>query len=132
MEKITKEILIDKISKWEYEVGESFTDRFMHDNVRDVSWAFWLIGKGFKERGNIIINLVDRGETCLDQSLLYEIHYSKIIDGEYGDHGEEAYKKSREYAEEMYDKDIELWAEFLTSSDVYLERITKWFNEEDN
>lgn len=41
------QVLKDRIIAWEHDAGESFTDYFMHDNVADRSWAFWLLGKGY-------------------------------------------------------------------------------------
>jgi hypothetical protein len=110
------EAMFQRIIEWEYEAGESFTDYYMHDNVRDVSWAFWLLGKGFVERANEILNEVNDDKVlCLDQELLYDIYPSY--------EGEDC-----SWSEENYHKNVRLWAEFLVSTDIYFQRITEWFD----
>lgn len=112
--------MFNKIIEWEHDAGESFTDYYMHDCVREVSWAFWLLGKGFVERANQILNEVEADtKYCLDQELLFDI-YPSYVDYE---------KESCGYSwnEENYHKNVRLWAEFLVSSDIYLRRITEWF-----
>ncbi len=110
----TKEALASKISAWEMSAGESFTDYYMHDHVKDVSWAFWLLGKGFTERANELIDLIQAGNKCIDQELLYELYPS--------DHEGEPTNG--------YELNIELWAEFLVASDRYWKDITEWFAEQ--
>lgn len=118
---MTKEELIEKIQEWEHGAGESFTDYFMHDNVKDNSWAFWLLGKGYTERANVIIDLILKGEDCLDQSLLYEIH-SATIEDDYG-------TPLSPWPRELYEKDVELWAEFLTATEFYKQKVVEFFKE---
>lgn len=110
--------IADKIIAWEHDAGESFTDYFMHGSVRDVSWAFWLVGKGFTERGNEILNLVNSGETCLDQELLYDIHPSY-----------EYTEKTETWNQDNYNKNVLLWAEFLISTDIYKKRFEDFLVE---
>jgi hypothetical protein len=109
--------LASKISKWESEAGESFTDYFMHDNVADNSWAFWLLGKGFTEHANQIIDEILSGNTCIDQGTLYDVY------PEYNDKGE--------YNHGSWDKNASLWAEFLVSTPFYLDRVIKFFIKQD-
>lgn len=101
-----------KIRKWEFDAGESFTDQYMHDNVKDVSWAFWLLGKGYHERANELIDLIQAGNKCIDQELLYEL---------YGD--------PDNWTEEFHMMNVALWAEFLIASDRYWNEIVQWFND---
>ena len=96
---------IDEIGNWEEETGESFTDRFMHDNVKDLSWAFWLLGKGYTEHALEIIKEIEAGNTCIDQDVLYDIYPDW----------------------EDQDKNIEIWAEFLAATPSYVERTRKFF-----
>lgn len=121
---MTKEDLSVKILNWEQTNGESFTDYFMHDNVKDNSWAFWLLGKGFSERANIIISELLKGQTCLDQGLLYQIHSATVEENE--DYADEIDDDNGE----LFEKDAELWAEFLVSTPFYLEKVTKFFEDE--
>lgn len=109
----TKEALAAKIVAWEHSAGESFTDYYMHDHVKNVSWAFWLLGKGFSVRANILIDLIQAGNTYIDQELLYNVH----------DHMQ-AYADEPEAA---HMDNVLLWAEFLVASDRYWKDITKWF-----
>ena len=112
--------MFQRIIAWERDAGESFTDYYMHDNVRDVSWAFWLLGKGFVERANEILNEVNDDKIlCLDQELLYDIYPSY--------EGEDC-----SWNEVNYYKNVLLWAEFLVSTDIYLQRITEWFDNYPN
>lgn len=67
------------IEEWESEMGESFNDNFSHDNIKNSSWAFFLLGKGFQEHANNIITQILDGETCLDQEELYDI--KKEVEG---------------------------------------------------
>lgn len=103
---------IEKINNYEFEVGESFTDNFMHDNVKNLSWAFWLLGKGYTDHALAIIKEIEAGETCIDQDILYDI-----------------------YPEwEDQDKNIEIWAEFLSATSSYVNRTRKFFvkNQEED
>jgi len=110
-ETMTKEQLATKILKWENDSGESFTDYFMHDHVKNVSWAFWLLGKGFHEFALVIIRELEKGEKYIDQETLYEIHSEET----------DSY--------ENHEKNVLIWAEFLVATDSYVERVTKFFEQ---
>ena len=114
---MTREQLVKNIHIWENTVDESFTDYFMHDNVNDGSWAFWLLGKGFTEQALTIINEIANGNMCIDQETLYEVFPV------YNDDHTEWYR-------EIYDKNVELWAEFLTATPYYTNIIIEWLKEE--
>jgi len=115
---MTTQELVDKIGEWEINAGESFNDCFMHDNVKDGSWAFWLIGKGFTEHGNKIILDIIKDKSCIDQETLYEI-YPEYVD----DNGQE------QYNEENYLKNIALAAEFLLATPYYTEIVLKFLRK---
>lgn len=102
-----KERFIKAIIQWESEMGESFTDYFMHDNVKNVSWAFWLLGKGHTEFALTIIKEIEAGETCIDQDTLYDVF------------GED------------WEKNVEIWAEFLSATNSYIDRTSKFFKDND-
>lgn len=126
---MTVEELAKRIGEWEQEAGESFTDYFMHDRVRDNSWAFWLLGKGYSERANAIIVEILEGRLCIDQQALYNLNYHPnitVIDGFLEVLWEDEYMTS-----ENYNKDILLWAEFLLATPFYTEKITKWLKEQE-
>jgi|SRR5579872_4357088 len=113
----TKEALAAKIRAWEFNAGESFIDYYMHDNVKNVSWAFWLLGKGFTERANFLIDLIQAGNKCIDQELLYELYNNP--------------EDPANWSTALYLKDVLLWAEFLVASDRYWKAICEWFAEND-
>lgn len=112
--------LKEKIIQWELDNQESFIDYFMHDKVKDGSWAFWLLGKGYSERANVIIDLLVSKKT-LDQALLYQVNSALVVEN-YGD--DEPFNKFNYY------KDIELCAEFLLSNKYYKNKIIDFINNE--
>ena len=103
--------LASTIRNWELTAGESFTDYYMHDRVKNVSWAFWLLGKGFQARANFLIDMITIS-SYLEQEILYEL---------YGD--------PENWTEETHFQNVELWAEFLIASDRYWNEIVQWFKE---
>lgn len=121
---MSKDELKEKILNWTADAGESFFDYFCHDNVKDNHWAFWLLGKGYKKVANDILDKLIKGETCLDQQLLYEIY------PEYIDIGSE--DASCVYSEENAKKNIALMAEFLTATPYYALQVEEFLNKNNN
>jgi len=111
---MTKEVkeIFDVMCNFEMEMGESFNDYFSHDNVADNSWAFFLLGKGHTKHANHIIGEILRGETCIDQEELYDVK-SYDDDNVGGD----------------WEFNMELMAEFLSSSDYYRDKFLTWIKE---
>ena len=116
----------NRIANFETEAGESFVDYFMDDNVFFTSWAFWLVGKGYLQRGNMIVNEINaRGgpRGWSDQEFVFGINTSPIV----VDEGIGAYCEELEdfnllnTAQEL---DYRLWAEFLISTDRYFKPFT--------
>lgn len=141
---MTVEELANNIKQWESEAGESFTDYFMHDNVADNSWAFWLIGKGHKRGVDIVHQLLakkKKGKTfiCLDQDLLYNVHQDPDVVYEYDEDGDISEVETRrayddipyDYVEaaKRFHLDALLWAEFLLATPFYTKKITEWLEE---
>ncbi len=114
--KMTEKELFDKIRDWEIDAGESFWDYFAHDNIRDNSWAFWLLGKGYTNKANEIIGLILKGDKCIDQEVLYDVFPSSDPDGS-------------NWNEEKYNKNIMIMCEFLLATDYYKTKVLEWFNE---
>jgi hypothetical protein len=113
---MTKEELFQKITDWEIDKGESFNDYFSHSNISNQSWLFWLLGKGYIEHANRIIDEILKGEKCIDQVLLYDVYTEDdALDWE-----------------EALDKNTKLMAEFLTSTPYYTNKVTEFFNDEEN
>ncbi len=112
--------LFDKILEWEHKVGEYFPDYFMDGTVKDASWAFWLLGKGYIKHANLIIDEILKGEKCIDQELLYEVYPTS--EPETGNYIPEIH-------DENYHKNIMLWSEFLTSTPYYLNLTLEFFED---
>lgn len=117
LDNMTADELVEKIGSWESDAGESFKDYFMHDNVKALSWAFYLLGRGFTEHALIIIGGLEKGETYFDQEELFDIYPEYIYD----EVGIETWNS------ESYDKNLIIWAEFLVATASYRERVNKFF-----
>lgn len=128
-----------KIKNFEYEAGESFTDYFMDDEVFKTSWAFWLVGKGYIERGNAIVNEINkRGgpNGWSDQEFCFNVHTAplKLIEDYKDDYAcglvPIEITIGSEY-DKALEKDYRLWAEFLLSTDRYKTPFLKFLLEYD-
>lgn len=108
------EEVIEAIREWELKAGEGFTDYFM-DNWPVGSWAYWLLGKGHTQWANDIINKNEEYR-YVDQELKFEFYddYDPVT----GD-----------WSEELYRKNVRVWAEFLVESDQYFRRLNEFFQE---
>ncbi len=116
--------LVEKIRDWENDAGEGFYDYFAHDRVANISWAFWLIGKGFTDHGKAIVaehNKEGNTNHYVGQDELYDIYPTYEGINEYGD---------PKYVEENYEKNLLLMAEFLLATPIYTERVMTWFEEQ--
>lgn len=117
--------LAKQIRDWERQAGESFTDYYMDDRVKEVSWAFWLLafdGGRHSDRANYLID-----ELTARKSLGQEEKFHLFYDPEmsWGSTHDEWLA-----AEEVYFQDFMLWAEFLTASDRYFNDIEDWLTEQ--
>lgn len=112
------ETLAKQLRAWELDNGEGFTDYYMDGYVKPVSWAFWLLGKGYVIKANMLIDKITHSE-YLDQDELFHIHYSDDI--EWGPD-----QKGFDAAEAVYEKDFLIWVEFLCASDRYFKDIAEW------
>lgn len=100
-----------RIKNFETEAGECFADYFLDDNVFKTSWAFWLIGKGYNDRGGMIVDMINtKGRSFSDNDLVFNIHASPKGNG--------VIVKYADY-DTAHDNDLALWAEFLMSTDRY-------------
>jgi hypothetical protein len=104
--------MIEAIRNWELEAGEGFTDYFL-DNWAFGSWAYWLLGKGHTEWANTLIN-ANEMEKYIDQDAKF-MWFDDYVNGE--------------WSEELYLKNVRVWAEFLVESDQYFRRVNKFFDE---
>lgn len=109
--------MVEAIRDWELKAGESFTDYFLDDYPLG-SWAYWLLGKGHAEWANKIINANEKGD-YVDQELKFEGFESYT----YGAGGQS------DWQEELYMKNVRVWAEFLVESDQYFRRVSEFFKE---
>lgn len=113
--------LAKQIRAWERQAGESFTDYYMDDHVKEVSWAFWLLafdGGRHSDRANYLIDEVTAKQS-LGQEEKFHLFYNPEMS--WGSTHEEWLA-----AEEVYLQDFMLWAEFLTASDRYFKDIEDW------
>ena len=103
----TIETLAHHIRKWEMDAGESFTDYFLDAYSYDFEdgWLLFLANKGYVELLQEIKD--DRYElsdgsllSCTDQQLKFEPNTSLM----------------EKWDEDLYFKDVLLWAEFMLES----------------
>ena len=113
---LSGDIIYQKINEWIYQYSESFFDYFCHDNVKDSSWAFFLLGKGYKKHSNRIINEILDDNDCIDQETLYHVYPEENLYGVVDNTAQ--------------DKNLKLVAEFLASTPFYREKASSWLNEE--
>jgi spore coat polysaccharide biosynthesis predicted glycosyltransferase SpsG len=113
--KRSKEEIIELINWFEQEWGESFNDYFSHDRISNVVWASWLLGKGHIEHANNLLNqMKDNTSVYIGQEELYEIYPEYI------------YEPNETWMKENYEKNTEIMAEFLSSSDIYQDKFDKF------
>lgn len=129
--------IIEKIIEFESEFGESFVDRFMHDNVADPVWAGFLLGMGYHERANYIFNKIVTDKYGADQEALYNVnstfHYDPK-DGSGLDYflnytEDENNPITQKEQNKLYDKDIHLWAIFLNASAIHYTRFVEFLTD---
>lgn len=110
----TIEEAVTSIIDWEIQAGESFVDYFMHDNIDDGAWAYWLLARGYVKHANNIIMELLAGEKNLDQEVLYHVYDENDEDPHVG-------------GQNMV-KNINLMAEFLVETPSYLVALNKFLN----
>ncbi len=111
--------IFDQIIEWETKAGESFNDYFSHDSINDVSWAMWLLGKGYKEHATKIIVEINAGNRCIDQNVLYEL---KPV-SEYAD------DLTREEVNDNFTYNMKIMAEFLAATDTYRTKFNNFIKD---
>lgn len=117
--------LAKQIRQWENRAGESFTDYYMDNYVKEVSWAFWLLafdGGRHRDRANYLIDKITLRES-LDQGEKFHLFYYE--DMSWGTTHDEWLA-----TEQVYLQDFVLWAEFLAASDRYFNDISGWLIEQ--
>lgn len=116
--KYTHEQLFKKITDWEFDAGESFYDKFCHDNISALSYGMYLIGKGYLEHGNKIIDLYLE-DTCVDQEEQYQIY----PEYEYDETDYESFN------DENCDKNLDIMIQFLLDSKNHYMKLERWFKK---
>ena len=138
---MTTEQIFVKIQEWEDEAGESFVDYFMHDRVDDKDWGQFLIQKGFEDRGKAIIEVYDAHKEakqfcCQDQDFLYSVNQEPDFDKETNWKGlvsyECLYDDEGTWSRPKYEQDVMLWAEFLSTHPIYLEKVKEFFKDSED
>lgn len=123
------------IKTWEYSVGECFLDYFFEDTVFINSWAFWLIGKGYINRGNFLIeSIVNEHINELDGYSKFHPNLTRLVlwNKENEIHAIEKLEFHQDGYNDLYNLDVELWVEFLLSTKVYESIFFEWVNEQAN
>ena len=115
----SKEKIFEEIVVWEESMGECFYDYFCHDNISNVSWAFFLLGKGFVKHANDIVNEHVNNDGYVGQEELYEL---KPVNG-----GE--IELSVDEERENWRYNMEVMSEFLSLTDFYQNKLTNFFKE---
>jgi hypothetical protein len=114
---MTKEEIVQRIYKWEEDMGESFNDYFSHDYIDNKTWASFLRSKGFADHANQIIKTMKADNGYVDQEELYHI---------YPEHDEK-----HMWIKEGYEKNMDIMGEFLATNEVYHNMVTKFFKKYD-
>lgn len=120
---LTAQQLANKIGEWEYEIGESFTDRFLDDSVTDRTWVGYLFGRGYTDRANHLISLMNKSKYNISCLQLKFQPNSTFIDGEEGDYATDM----GEDFEELYEKDLLLWAQFILDCEILNKKAEEFF-----
>lgn len=110
MNKSTVEQLVEEIRDWEMEAGEAYCDYFFDQYSYDGRWLQFLTEKGFQATVDEIkedVYVCQDGTrlVCTDQQLKFEPHSTWHDD------------QGGKWDEDVYRKDVALWAEFLLKHD---------------
>ncbi len=121
--------IFDKIIDWENRVQEDFTDNYMHDCIDWEQWTEFLIKNGYEERAAHIKYQMDKGNSCIDQQLLFNVNLCEAIPEE--DDAEEAvsYSRERDKWHELYEKDVTLWAKYIVETPQELFDFLEWIDK---
>lgn len=106
--------MVAAIREWELDAGEGFDDYFMASWPQG-SWFYFLLGKGHTEWANKLINdLEQKKYVCQTEQFQWFDPYCN--EGEPG------------WCEDIYLKNVRIWAEFLVESDQYFRRVNEFFD----
>lgn len=123
----------DFIIDWESYAGEEFLDYFMDDAVFVNSWAFWLLGKGFNQRANFLIeSILNDHIDNLDTDSKYHINLTDLYlfpdENEIHAINTVEYRDDEKLHNELFEMDVKLWVEFLLSTKVYKNIFLDWIS----
>ena len=122
------------ILEWEHRTEMDFLEVFFEDIVFLNSWACWLLGKGFNQRANFLIESIlgNRSKYLDDDSKFHvnltelchfteedEIHANHIV----------SFSEDEDVYTKLYEMDVRLWVEFLLSTKVYSKIFLEWIEE---
>lgn len=108
MNKSTVQELVEEIRDWEMDAGEGYCDYFFDSYSYDGRWLNFLTDKGYHDivddiKKDVYVCADGTVLGCTDQELKFEPHSSSVY-----------------WSEEVYRKDVALWAEFLLlHDDIY-------------
>ncbi len=114
-----KEKIFKSICEFMDYAGEDFFEYFADEKINIESWAFFLLGKGYIEHANKIIDITYNHDftTLGDPYIKYKYKYSVYPE-----------RVNGEYLEVNHDKNLMLMAEFISVVPYY----TKIFINFDN
>ena len=118
------------IIEWEAEAQESFTDYYMHDCINWADWSKWLFHNGHKDRSMKIYHQIQKGNTCIDQELLFRVHGCETPK-DLEDYAIEVveWREDEDKWLELYRKDVYLWAQYMFADEETLAHITNWLDK---
>lgn len=114
--------VVNQIRDWELDAGEGFCDYFLDSYSYSGRWEEFLLNKGYddlvKEIEEDCFVLRDGTKLgCTDQQLKFEPH-SRAHENEGGD-----------WDEDIYRKDVALWAEFILTYGNILEEYLEFMEK---
>lgn len=121
-------IYAERIRDWELEAGESFNDYFMHDYTDYENWGHFLIDHGLVQRGELILKWYIKDEiNKQDQNTLFNMYSGTL---KYSAEYDTFYFDDDEFEgdwEELYHKDMLLFAEYILSDEDRKEDFDIWY-----
>lgn len=109
----TQNDLLKCVIDWEKEYGEDFFDYFCHDNIKESSWAFYLLGLGYSEHANKIIDEILKDE-YIDQELLFHVNSEEDC-------------RSELDLNNAHNSNLRIMCEFLCATPYYFDIVKSFF-----
>lgn len=121
---MNKEEMLKIIKDWEDEAGESFIDYF-ESNIKPITFMWWCKGKGYLDKYKMDLWIESYNNKTLEATCAnyyisgYDVLFS--IFPQTSEDDDENYKQE--------EKGLEVLAEFLTESDLYINRVKEFLTK---